>query len=61
MTDMRRTAISMPVPMLTDLKQEAERRDMSLSQLIREYIRFGRHRDTPALDLQREGTTNDNG
>ena len=36
------TSVSLPPLMLEDLKEEAKARDLSLSQLIREYIRAGR-------------------
>ena len=62
MTNIRRTAITMPPVMLANLKQEALDRDMTLSQLIRFYVRSGQLRDPGAApDLQREGITNDNG
>ena len=54
-----RQSFSMPPPMIEDLKREAQRRDMTLSQLIREYVRYGRLRDTQGeLDLRREDNTN---
>ena len=37
-----RQSVSMPPMMLSDLKEEAKRRDLTLSQLVREYIRHGR-------------------
>ena len=50
-----RQSVSMPSPMLSDLKEEAKRRDLTLCQLIREYVRYGRLRDTQGeLDLRRE-------
>ena len=50
-----RRSVSMPTPMLEDLKAEAAARDMTLSQLVREYVRYGRVRDTQGtLDLKRE-------
>ena len=50
-----RQSVSMPLVMLSDLKEEAKRRDLTLSQLIREYVRYGRLRDTQGeLDLRRE-------
>ena len=60
MAELRRTTVSLTPPMLEDLRKEARDRDMTLSQLVRHYIRFGRQRDTSALDLQRDGSTNDN-
>ena len=51
-----RQSVSMPPPMLSDLKEEAKRRDLTLSQLVRWYVRYGRLRDTQGeLDLRREG------
>ena len=56
-----RQSVSMPPVMLADLKAEAERRDLTLSQLVREYIRFGRLRDGQgSLDLRREEGNVDN-
>ena len=41
-----RQSVSMPMPMLADLKEEAKRRDLTLSQLSQvEYVRHGRLRD----------------
>ena len=53
-----RASVSFPTPMLADLKQEAKERDLSLSQLIREYVRRGGFRGTQ-LDLLREDSTDD--
>ena len=36
------TSVTFPPVMLEDLKLEAKARDLSLSQLIREYVRSGR-------------------
>ena len=56
-----RQSFSMPMPMLADLKEEAARRDLTLSQLIRLYVRFGRLRDTQgSLDLRRQGGSDGN-
>ena len=50
-----RQSFSMPLVMLSDLKEEAKRRDLTLSQLVRWYVRYGRLRDTEGgLDLLRE-------
>ena len=50
-----RQSVSMPPLMLEDLKEEALRRDLTLSQLIRLYVRNGRLRDNQGeLDLRRE-------
>ena len=50
-----RQSVSLPLPMLADLKREAAERDLTLSQLVRAYIRDGRLRDTQgSLDLRRE-------
>ena len=52
-----RQSVSMPMVMLVDLKREAAERDMTLSALVREFIRSGRLRDTHgshgSLDLRR--------
>ena len=57
-----RQSFSMPALMLEDLRKEAEKRDMTLSQLIRLYVRSGRLRDNPGeLDLRREDGSNDHG
>ena len=58
------TSVSLTPVMLGDLKAEAERRDVSLSQIVREYIRSGQIRglDTQGeLDLRRMEGTNDHG
>lgn len=56
MPHFQRHSVSLPLPMIEDLKQEAARRDMSLSALVREYVRYGRLRDTQGgLDVRREG------
>ena len=36
-----RQSFSLPPPMIEDLKAEAERRDMSVSAVLRHYLRFG--------------------
>ena len=51
-----RQSVSMPSPLLADLKREAKERDMSLSQLIREYVRHGRRDAQSGVDLKREGS-----
>ena len=52
-----RQSVRMPPMMLSDLKEEAKRRDLTLSQLVREYIRHGRLRDAQSgVDLKREGS-----
>ena len=57
-----RQSVSMPMPMLADLKEEAKRRDLTLSQLVREYVRSGRLRDNQgSLDLRRQGGNDDHG
>ena len=46
---------SFSLPMLEQLRQEAVERDLSLSQLVRHYLRnggLGQHQD--ALDLKRD-------
>ena len=45
-----RRSVSLPGPMLADLKAEAAARDMTLSALIRECVRHGRVR-TPRAPL----------
>lgn len=55
----QRVTFSLPPVMLEEIKAEAERRDLTLSQLVREYIRSGRLRDTGGLDLKRAEDTND--
>ena len=55
-----RQSVSMPLVMLSDLKDEAKRRDLTLSQLVREYVRSGRLRDNQgSLDLRRQGGDTD--
>ena len=55
-----RQSFSLPPPMLEDLRREAQERDMTMSQLVREYIRSGRIRDSQGtLDLRREEGSND--
>ena len=50
-----RQSVSMPLVMLSDLKEEAKRRDLTLSQLIRLYVRHGRLRDAQSgVDLKRD-------
>ncbi len=49
-----RASVSFPTPMLADLKKEAQQRDLSLSQLIREYVRRGGFQGTGELDLLRK-------
>lgn len=53
-------SVSLPVAMLADLKAEAARRDVSLSQVIREYVRSGQQHGLQQgqLDLVREEGTN---
>ena len=60
MANFIRQSFSMPPPMLEDLKQEAERRGMTMSELLRHYLRFGglgQQRD--GLDLRREASNDD--
>ncbi len=50
-----RQSFSLTPPMLEDLRKEAAERDLSLSQLIRLYIRSGRlGQNRDALDLKRD-------
>ena len=53
-------SVSLPVAMLADLRAEAARRDVSLSQVIREYVRSGQQHGAQQgeLDLVREEGTN---
>ena len=54
------TSVSLPPVMLEDLKAEAKARDLSLSQLVREYIRSGRLTgEAGRLDLLREASNDD--
>ena len=53
------TSVTFPPVMLEDLRSEAKARDLSLSQLIREYVRVGKGHGGLQLDLLREGSTND--
>ena len=54
-----RQSVSMPMPMLEDLRKEAAERDMTLSQLVRLYIRHCRLRDAQSgVDLKREVSSN---
>ena len=51
-----RQSFSLPSPMLEELKEEARRLDMTLSALVRAYIRHGRLGDAQGvLDLRRDG------
>ena len=57
-----RQSFSLPPPMLQDLKKESEERGISMSELLRSYLRFGglgSHRGGP--DLQRDGVSDDHG
>ena len=59
-TGFTRQTFSLPPVLLEDLKAEAKRRDLSLSQLVREYIRAGRvGQPQGGLDVQREDGAND--
>ena len=50
-----RQSFSLPPPMIEDLKREAEERDMSMSQVLRHYLRFGGlGKQQGGLDLRRE-------
>ena len=56
------TSVSLPPLMLADLKAEAARRDLSLSQLLRAYVRAGQLQGQQGqLDLLRTEGANDNG
>lgn len=57
-----RQSFSLPPPMLQDLRAEAERRGISLSELVRHYLRFGGlGNQQSGLDLRRTEDGNDNG
>ena len=49
-----RQSFSMPPLMIADLRREAEERDMTLSQLIRELVRNRTADPHGGLDLRRE-------
>ena len=58
---MQRQSFTLPPPMLEDLKREAEKRDMSMSAILREYLRFGGlGKQQPGLDLQRQEASDGN-
>ena len=60
-TNFRRQSFSLPPPMLEDLKREAKEKDLSMSQVLRSYLRFGglgQHQG--GVDLKREGDTDGN-
>ena len=55
-----RQSFSLPPLMLEDLKKEATERDLSMSQVLRHYLRFGglgQNQGVP--DLRREAGSND--
>ena len=57
-----RQSFSLPQPMLADLRAEADRQGVSMSEVVREYLRWGRlGLQKSGLDLKREGDANDNG
>ena len=61
-TGFTRQTFSLPPPMLADLKREAEERGMTLSEILRSYLRnggLGKQQD--GLDLQRAEGSNDDG
>ena len=50
-----RQSFTLPPAMLEQLRQEAQARDLSMSQVLRDYLRFGglgQHQD--GVDLKRE-------
>ena len=55
-----RQSVSMPPPMLAALKREAKKRDLTVSQVVREKIREAQPQPTPqprrAVALQVHGT-----
>ena len=59
-TGFTRQTFSLPPPMLADLKREAEERNMTLSEMLRHYLRHGGlGKQQGSLDVQREDGTND--
>ena len=53
----RSQSFSLPPPMLEALKREAEAKDLSMSQVLRHYLRFGglgQHQS--GVDLKREAS-----
>ena len=57
-----RHSFSLPPPLLEELRQEAKKRDLSMSQVLRQYLRFGglgQHQD--GVDLKREEGSDDDG
>ena len=57
-----RQSFSLPPPMLEQLRREAEEKDLTMSQVLRQYLRFGglgQHQD--GVDLKREEGSDDNG
>ena len=57
-----RQSFSLPPPMLRDLKRESEEKGISMSEMLRHYLRFGglgQHK--AGADLQREGGQSDDG
>ena len=56
----RSQSFSLPPPMLEDLKREAEAKDLSMSQVLRHYLRFGGlGKQQGSLDLKRGGNVDD--
>ena len=61
-TGFTRQTFSLPPPMLAALKREAEERGMTISELLRHYLRFGGlGQQQGGLDLRRGEDGNDNG
>ena len=57
-----RQSFSLLPPMIEDLRREAEERDMSMSQVLRHYLRFGGlGKQQGGLDLRRKEDSNDHG
>ena len=54
-----RQSFSLPPPMIEDLRREAEARDMSVSAVLRHYLRFGGLGKQDGLDLRRESGDDD--
>ena len=54
-----RQSFSLPPPMLADLKAEAARQGISLSEALRHYLRHGGLGQHKRPDLEREGGNSD--
>ena len=54
-----RQSFSLPPSSLANLRAEAERQGISLSEMLRHYLRHGGLGQHKGLDLEREGSGND--